>query len=240
MNIRGARLYNRWLRIRLAKRDLPPQARANLRVLDNLDPAAPAADQDYVVVDLETTGLNPDKDRVVSVGAFRVSGGKVKLGQVFSELVNPGRDIPPESIKVHGILPDMIRDARPAWEVFESFLEFLGDSIVAAHHARFDLFFMNWVKRRQDGFRLHNLVGDTVLMCRHALLEPDPYGVRRGAKRCSLDALVERFGIALPERHTALGDALATALILQRLLPELKKVGWTTLADLVKAAGVWA
>ncbi len=239
MNILGARLYNRWLRIRLSRRELPPLARANLRVLDNLRPGAPALEQRYVVVDLETTGMDPHKDRVVSVGAFRVVGGRVRLGEVFSELVNPGRDIPPESIKVHAIVPGMTRDARPAWEVFDDFLEFLGDDILVAHHARFDLFFINWVMRQRYGFRLQNLVVDTVLMCRNALLEPDPYGVRRGAKRCSLDALVERYGIELPERHTALGDALATALILQRLLPELARAGWSTLKELVDVAGVW-
>ena len=192
-----------------------------------------------MVVDLETTGMDPHKDRVVSVGAFRVVGGRVRLGEVFSELVNPGRDIPPESIKVHAIVPGMTRDARPAWEVFDDFLEFLGDDILVAHHARFDLFFINWVMRQRYGFRLQNLVVDTVLMCRNALLEPDPYGVRRGAKRCGLDTLVERYGIELPERHTALGDALATALILQRLLPELARAGWSTLKELVDVAGVW-
>ena len=80
---------------------------------------------------------------------------------------------------------------------------------------------------------------DTVLMCRHALLDPDPYGQRRGAKRCGLDALAERFGISVPERHTALGDALATALIFQRLLLEMERAGWKTMRDLVKVAGVW-
>ncbi|MCB2188736.1 MAG: 3'-5' exonuclease [Deltaproteobacteria bacterium] len=239
MNIFGALAYNRFVRLVTTGRRLRPLGRANLAVFEGLRPWAPAAGGSYVVVDLETTGLNPNRDRVVSVGAFRVAEGRVRLGDVFNELVNPGRDIPPESIRVHAILPDMIENARPAWEVFDDFLQFLGKDVLVAHHARFDMFFINRVMREQYGFRLQNLVLDTVLMCRRALLDPDPYGQRKGARRCSLDALAKRFGIYVPERHTALGDALATSLIFQRLLLELEKSGWHTLGDLVKVAGVW-
>ncbi len=239
MNVLGPKLYNRWVRTRTAGRNLRPRARHNLEALDGLEPSASALSHRFVVVDLETTGMDPRKDRVVSVGAFRVVDGRVRVGDVFDELVNPGRYIPVESIYVHAIVPDMIRSARMAWEVFDDFLEYLGHDIVVAHYARFDMFFINRVMRQQHGFRLQNLVVDTVLMCRHALLEPDPYGQRKGAKRCSLDALAARYGIDVPERHTALGDALATALIFQRLLVELKRAGWGTLKDLVRVAGVW-
>jgi DNA polymerase-3 subunit epsilon len=233
-----AKLLNQATRARMAGRRLPEEARANLAVLDGLNGRAPAMAQRFVVVDLETTGLDHTKDRVVSVGAFRVVEGRIRLGEVFSELANPGRGIPVESIKVHGITPDNIRNARPAWEVFRDFLKYLGRDIVVAHFARFDMFFLNRVMRAQYGMRLQNLVLDTVLMCRAALIEPDPYGQKKGAKRCSLDALAARYGLEVPERHTALGDAMATALILQRLLPELSEAGWKTLGDLVQVAGV--
>jgi len=238
VNIWSAILLNRYARLRHGRKALPPRAKANLRALDKLRPREPALSHDFVVVDLETTGLDYHKDRVVSVGAFRISGGNIKLGEVFSELVNPGRDIPEDSILVHAIVPDMCRDARDAWEVFEDFLDFLGDSIMVAHHALVDLFFMNWVMTEQYGFRMQNLMVDTVLMCRTALIEPDFYGQRKGARRCSLDALAERFRIYVPERHTALGDALATALIFQRLMHLLEESGWSTLADLIHIAGV--
>ncbi len=239
MNVFGPKLYNRWVRSRRSRSNLRPRARHNLGALDGLRPGEPARNNSFVVVDLETTGMDYKKDRVVSVGAFRVANGRIKLGDVFDELVNPGRFIPVESIYVHAIVPDMIRSARMAWEVFDDFLEYLGHDIVVAHHALFDLFFINRVMRQQHGFRLQNLVVDTVLMCRHALLEPDPYGQRRGARRCSLDALALRYGIDVPERHTALGDALATALVFQRLLVDLERAGWGTLRDLIRVAGVW-
>jgi DNA polymerase-3 subunit epsilon len=223
----------------MARRSLAPLARANLQALDNLRPGASARSHEFVVVDLETTGMDPKTDRVVSVGAFKIADGNILLGEVFEELVNPGRTIPEESIHVHAIMPDMIRSARMAWEVMEDFLSFLGDSILVAHHARFDMFFINRVMREQYGFRLQNLVVDTVLMCRQVVIEADPYGQRRGAKRCSLDALTERYGIDLPERHTALGDAMATAIIFQRLLVEMERAGWGSLRDLIRTAGVW-
>lgn len=222
----------------MAGRNISSQGRANLRSMDGHRASAPAREQRYVVVDLETTGLDVNRDRVVSVGAYRVVNNRVRVGEVFSELVNPGRDIPPESIRVHAIVPDQVAGARVAWEVFDSFLEFLGNDILVAHHALFDLFFINWVMRNRHGIRLQNVVLDSVLMCRTAFIEPDPYGQRRGAKRCSLDALAERFGLQVPERHTALGDALATALIFQRLILELEKRGWKTLGDLVSVAAV--
>ncbi|MBU1276529.1 MAG: 3'-5' exonuclease [Proteobacteria bacterium] len=238
MELWQAKLLNRAARLRLAHRRLPAEARENLMALEGLSSRAPAMAQRYVVVDLETTGLDYNRDRVVSVGAFRVVKGHIRLGEVFNELANPGRGIPVESIKVHGITPDNIRNARPAWEVFRDFLGFLGRDILVAHFARLDTYFLNRVMRVQYGMRLQNLVVDTVLMCRAALIEPDPYGQKKGAKRCSLDALAIRYGLEVPERHTALGDAMATALILQRLLPEMAQAGWSTLGDLVRVAGV--
>ncbi len=238
MNIYNAIFMNRLKRLWYGRKVLSDRARTNLCVLDSLRPRDPALSHDFVVVDLETTGLDYHKDRVVSVGAFRVRDGNVKLGEVFNELVNPGRDIPEDSILVHAIVPDMCRDARPAWEVFQDFLDFLGSDILVAHHALVDLFFLNWVMKEQYGFRLQNLMLYTELMCRTVLIEPDFYGQRIGAKRCGLDALAEHYNINVPERHTALGDALATALIFQRLMHQMEEAGWKSLADLIDMAGV--
>ncbi len=238
MNLHSAIILNRLVRLWHGRKPLPERAKASLHTLDHMRPKDPALSHDFVVVDLETTGLDYQKDRVVSVGAFRVRDGKVKLNEVFSELVNPGRDIPEDSILVHAIVPDMCRDARAAWEVFEDFLDFIGDSILVAHHALVDLFFLNWVMKEQYGFGLQNLMVDTVLMCRTVLIEPDFYGQRTGAKRCGLDALAEHYNIKVPERHTALGDALATALIFQRLMHQMEQSGWTSLNDLIEVAGV--
>jgi DNA polymerase-3 subunit epsilon len=239
VNLLWLKLYNYWSRVGLAKGDLDETGKAHLQALRGLDPRAPARAQRYAVVDLETTGLDPYKDRVVSIGAFRVVDNVLQLGDMFHSLVNPGRQIPVESIKVHGLTPSMIEAARPLDEVMPHFLKWLGADIFVAHYALFDLYFLNRIMRAKFGFRLQNPVVDTVLICRAALIEPDPYGGRRGAKRCSLDTLAERYNIYVPERHTALGDAMTTALLLLCLLRELEKGGWSTLRDLVRIAGTW-
>jgi DNA polymerase-3 subunit epsilon len=236
MSINKRKLANRVLRVRLAKRTLPPLAAANLRALEHLDPGRPALDYDYVVLDLETTGLDPARDRVVSVGAMRISGGRVRLGDRFAELINPGRDISEQSIKIHGITPDMLRGARNALEVFDEFLAWLGRDIVVAHSAGFDMHFVQRTMRAAHGFALQNLVLDTVRMCQGLLLPSDPYGVNGRNKVCTLDALATRFGLPQPERHTALGDALTTAMVFQRLLEKLERAGGRSLRDLARVA----
>ncbi len=236
MSLARRKLANLLLRARLKGREMPPLAAANLRALEELDPSRPAASYNYVVIDLETTGLDPLRDRVVSAGAVRVSEGRVRLGDRFSELINPGRDVPVESIKVHGITPDMLREARSALQAFDDFLAWLGKDILVAHYAGFDMHFINRTMRRAYGFPLQNLVLDTVRMCQGLVLPSDPYGVRGGKKACSLEALSRRFGMSLPERHTALGDALATAMIFQRLTDRLEQAGGGTLRDLARVA----
>jgi len=234
-----ARLRNLLVKARHARRGLDPAAAANLAALDGVDPAAPAEAHAYLVVDLETTGLDPTSDRVVAVGAVRMRAGRVRLGEHFAELVNPGRAIPAEAVKIHGITPDMIAAARPAAEVFKDFLAFLGGDILVAHYAAFDLHFMNRTMRGLYGFPLQNLVLDTVKMCRALVLPSDPYGIERHRQRCSLEALAVRFGLPQQGRHTALGDALMTAMILQRMLGRLAQVGPGTLREAMRVAALW-
>jgi DNA polymerase-3 subunit epsilon len=238
VNLALARLRNRWRRSRMQGKALHPLALANLSALDGIQPELPARSHRYVVLDLETTGLDSDKDRVVSVGALRMVEGRVRLGEVFDELVNPGRDIPVESIKVHAIVPDMIADARPAGEVFEDLMRFVGTDVIVAHYAPFDLHFLNKIMKVRYGFTLQNLVLDTVEVCRATLLTPDPHGVYMDYRKCGLDALAERYGLEMPERHTALGDALATALIFQRLLQHLEQTERGSMGELIKIGAV--
>jgi DNA polymerase-3 subunit epsilon len=236
MGLTRSKLQNRLLRLRLGGKTLHPLAVANLQVLEGLDPGVPALSCSYVVMDLETTGLDPNKDRVVSVGAVRLKQGRVRLGDRFGELINPGRDIPVESIKVHGIKPDMLTHARNAREVFRDFLAYLGSDILVAHHAHFDLHMVNKTMRALFGFPLQNLALDTVLLCRGVIMPSDPYGIQGADKFCSLEALARRYSLPQEGRHTALGDALLTAMILQRLLGQLEQEGAGSLRQVLGLA----
>jgi len=213
-------------------------ALTNLDALEHIYPDKPARTHRFVVLDLETTGLNPNRDWIVSIGAIRVIEGKICLSELFNELVNPGQDIPVDSIKVHAIVPDMITDARPAGKVFDDFMSFVNTDILVAHFAPFDLQFLNKIMKARHGFPLQNLVLDAVEICRAVLLVPDPYGVYLDFKKCSLDALAIRFELEVPERHTALGDALATALILQRIFLYLEQIKRGTMGDFIKLGAV--
>jgi DNA polymerase-3 subunit epsilon len=235
MGILGLKLKNRLLKLRQAGRELHPLTQGQLCALDRLDARGPARDSRFVVLDLETTGLDPDHDHVVAVGALRVVEGRVRLGDSFSLLVNPQREVSVESIKVHGIVPDMLADAPPAWQAFGQFLKYLGDDVLVAHNAAFDLAFINRVMRAQHGFPIQNLVIDTLSLCRNLILPSDPYGIDRNRKLCSLDSLAQRFKLDLPDRHTAMGDALATALILLRMIRLLEKKNRPSLGSLAAA-----
>lgn len=234
MSLLRTRAFNRLLRLRPGLGDLPPAATANLHALEGLDPARPARDHDFSVVDLETTGLDTERDRVVSVGAVRVRGGMVRLADHFSELVNPGRDIPPQAVTIHGIKPDQVAGARRASEVFVDFLAWLGGDVLVAHYALFDLYFINLTMRRLYGFPLQNLVVDVRTMCKGVILPSDPYGIGRHDTDCGLDALAQRFSIETAERHTALGDALLTAQVFQCLLARMESRGRGRLRDVIR------
>jgi DNA polymerase-3 subunit epsilon len=231
-----ARCQNRLTKLRLQGKELHPLARANLKALDHINVRQTARSLRYVIFDLETTGLNLQKDRVVSTAAYRVVDGRIALGDVFSSLVSPGRDIPSAAVKIHGIIPSMVENASSFNEVFEKFLAYLGTDILVGYHVGFDLHFLNAYMRKTHGFRVQNLVLDAQSLCRTVCF---PSHLRSYAGRVKghqdLDTVARHFGVEILERHTALGDALATAMIFQRILTEMEKNGPGRLKNLLAA-----
>ena len=217
-----------------------PLARAELHDLVDLElmtaqsegqgSRRPLADLVYVVLDVETTGLRPDRgDRVVSLAGVRVRGGEVRRDEVFNSLVNPGRPIPARSSAVHGITDERVAGMPPLDDVLPMFLRFAGDAVIVGHEVWFDLAFLEPEAKRLGlpAIPSGNGVVDTRLCSRliHGSL-PDH----------TLDAVAERLGVTIQDRHSALGDALATAEVLVRLLALLRQRGITTLATLLDAA----
>lgn len=157
----------------------------------------------YVVFDSETTGLDPSVDEVVQLGAVRVVNGKTVAGETFESLVNPGIKIPALSTKVHGIDNDMVSDAPEFADVCTRFHDFSKDAVFVAHNAAFDMAFLHKTGPKIDRTFDHPVL-DTVLMSA---------AVFGGSAVHTLDAICERLNITIPEtqRHTAMGDAVATA-----------------------------
>ena len=246
----AARLANRFVRLRISQRNLPPPAATNLNALAHIDENQPAGTFSYTVVDLETTGLNIKTSAIVSIGAFKLCGERIHLGHYFDQLVNPGREMAVSAIKVHGIVPGMIASAPSGLDVLDDFLQFLGNDILVAHPAWFDVAFLNRLMQTRYGFRLQNLVIDSRQLCERTVLtkrlpamprKPDLTG--HGAAdpqghptALTLEDIAHHLGIRIFRRHSAVGDALATAMIMQRCLSHLAQNGRGRLGDLIRAA----
>lgn len=184
------------------------------------------ADLTCVVFDTETTGLLPDEgDEIVQIAGVRIVNGRRVAGEVFDTLVAPGRPIPPKSTAVHGITDAMVAGAPTVPEALARFHRFAEGAVLIAHNAPFDMAFL---RRREAeiGVRFDHPVLDTVL------LSAVVYGQTESH---SLDALSERLGILIPEdaRHTALGDAIATAEAFLKLVPMLAGRGIVTFGDVL-------
>lgn len=229
-----ARMRNRWIRARFRKKEVHPLALANLTALDHLRLNQSARSPRYVVLDLETTGLSLTRDRVVSVAAFRIVDGRILLGDAFNSLVDPGRSISTSSIKIHGIVPSMVARAPGFADVFDQFLRYLGTDILVGYNVWFDLHFLNVHMQQNYGFPLQNLVLDAQSICQKVGFSPNfrSHPIRSNGNQ-NLDTVAKRLGIEIHERHTAKGDALATAMIFQRILAAVEKTGPGRLRNLL-------
>jgi len=182
----------------------------------------PLRDLTYVVFDTETTGLKPSEgDRIVSLAGVRIVGRRILTGETFSRLVNPGRPIPEDSTRFHGLTDDQMVGKPPIEVVLPQFKSFVADSVLVAHNAAFDLKFLRMFET-QSGVRFDNPVLDTMLL---ATFLDDQAGGQ------SLDDLCRRYGVAIAGRHTALGDSLATAALLLHLIDDLESRGVRTLGE---------
>lgn len=188
----------------------------------------PLNELDYVVFDTETTGLDPSRgDQIVQISGVRlVKGGPT--GEEFNTLVNPGMAIPASSIRFHGITDDMVVDAPTVSDAVRSFARFVEGSVLVAHNAAFDMKFLR-MQEGGSGIALNNPVLDTLLVS--FVLQPNH-------SAHTLDAIAARFGISISEdvRHTALGDARATAEIFMKMLPVLRRNGLATLGRVLEAS----
>ncbi len=180
----------------------------------------------YTVFDMETTGLNPSGgDEILSIGAIRIVNCRLLREERFEQLVDPLRNIPWESVQIHGIHPEMLIGQPPIEKVLPGFQQFVENTILVAHNAAFDMRFLQ-MKEAQTAVRFVNPVLDTLLLS--AVVHP-------AHSNHDLEAIAQRLGVRILGRHTAVGDALATAELLLKLLPLLAQSGIYTLKDALAA-----
>lgn len=179
-------------------------------------PATALADLPLVALDTETTGLDPARDRIVSVGAVRLHGERVFRGTALDRLVRPGVAIPAAATAVHGIDEAMVADAPPFTAVLPALAEFVGGAVVMGHNVGFDLAVIE-AECARAGIPWQRPPALCLFRLADAL-DPQRTDV-------DLDGLAARFGLALTGRHTALGDALLAAAVYRALLPRLEERG---------------
>lgn len=189
--------------------------------------ATPLAALRAVALDTETTGLDPRSARIVQIGAVRLEGAALAADAPLEVLVDPGSPIPPGSTAIHGI-GDADVAGRPRFAALAGALaEWLGDAVLVGHTIGFDLAMLA---------REHALAGlswqaPPAIDIRHLARLAQP-----GLMQDDLDRLCAGLGIAIEGRHTALGDARATALAYAALVPLLRARGIRTLAEAMAAS----
>lgn len=185
----------------------------------------------FVVFDTETTGLDPTRDHLLSIGAIAVRNGRVEVADSFECLVQQPV-VNKDSIVIHGLTPGRVMSGIKEEEAIRSFVKYIEGSILVAHHAAFDKAMINRAIKKKYRARLLNQTIDTAGLA----LRLENFGMpmenfRKG--EYSLDSLCTRYHIRPQDRHTAAGDSFITAQLLLKLLRLAEKRGIRTVGNLV-------
>lgn len=170
-------------------------------------------EENYVAIDLETTGLNPKKDKILEIGAIRVIGG-VETARYHS-LVNPRRSLEPAIVQLTGITDEMAAAAPDMESIIEKAAEFCEDLPLLGHRILFDFSFM---KRAavNHGLSFEKQGIDTLMLCRRFMPKEEPK---------NLTAACSYFGMARSCEHRALEDAQAAHFLYQKLAEKFLETG---------------
>jgi len=187
------------------------------------DLGTPLSEVTFVIVDLETTGGAPAEAGITEIGAVRVRGGE-RLGS-YQTLVNPGAPIPPFVAALTGITDSLVSGAPRLPAVLPSFLEFLGDAVLVAHNAPYDVGFLKAACRLHGSAWPEPRIVDTARLARVALHRDE-------TRNCKLATLAAHFRAEVSPTHRALDDARATTDVLHGLLERAADFGVVTLEDL--------
>ena len=180
----------------------------------------PLDDLTYCVLDIETTGLSRQTEKITEFGIMKVKNGEVI--DTFECFVNPEKPIPPKVVEVTHITDDMVKDAETIDKVMPKVIEFVGDSIVVAHNANFDVGFIRH-NAEQLGLKFDNTFIDTLALAKE--IYPD-------FKKYKLGYIAEQLNIKVDVAHRALADVETLVAVFNVMLGALREKEITTLNDI--------
>ena len=180
----------------------------------------------YCVLDLETTGLSFRTEKITEIGIMKMNAEGEVIDQ-FECFVNPEKPIPQRVVEVTNITDEMVKDAETIEQVLPKVLEFVGDSVIVAHNADFDVGFLKY-NAKQLGLEFDNTYLDTLRLAKD--LFPD-------YKKYKLGIIAESLGIEVIVAHRALDDVDTTVKVFRKMLEMLENKGASKLEDIEKVAG---
>ena len=192
---------------------------------------APIGQVRFVVLDSETTGLDPRNDRLITIGAVAVIDGDIVIEDSFDSLIRLSENT--SAVTVHGITRDESLKGVEEPEALEGFLEYLRDGVIVGHHIGHDIATLDAACTRHWGTTLLNRSLDTMDLTLH-LERGGAFAGRPPIRRFTLDALCDLFGVIPHDRHTASGDAFITAQVFLRLLRLAARTGRGTLGGVTE------
>lgn len=170
-------------------------------------------DDEIIVFDIETTGLNRVNDRITEIGAVKLKNRRIV--EEFQTFVNPGIPIPEKITELTKITDEMVSDAPNEKDAVEEFIKFAGNGVLVAHNADFDTSFIKTVCERQGIDYKFSFV-DTLALCRAAM---------PNLRNHKLDTVAKEYNLGSFNHHRAIDDAKMLALIWLKLIVNTKKLG---------------
>lgn len=218
-------------------RRIKPRAKTARKYFSEPEGLEQQIDQaDYVVIDIELTGLDQKKDSIVAFGGIRMHGGKIILEDSFYELVRPKPELAHKSVTIHGLTPSDLSSKPEINEVLPRFLKFCGNDVLVGFLPLIDIEFINREMNRIYGRMLGNPIVDVFIA--HKWINQ-----RQGFSNTvtpSLYDIAESHEIPARQAHNALADAFITAQVFQHIIPQLMLQGIRNIRELVAVTTISA
>ena len=189
-------------------------------------------EQRWVVLDLETSGLNLNKDEVLSIGAVVIEDGAVDFSQQFERTLLREQPRLGASVLIHGLGPEAIAAGQAPAHALLDFMTFVGDSPLLAFHAPFDEHMLTRALKASLGYTLQHPFIDVAALA--PMLCPDA-----ALREAGLDDWTAHFGLQVGERHHASADALVTAELAMLLFSRARRQGLDSPCALVEKVSQW-